>query len=481
MNRNRIVSALLACLLVTAGVAGPFSSTANAWEMGTEGECDGLDYMVHIASFQQVNSDSCDLRFGDNDDMTTHLDHYQQGETLNSQNDGFVTSYENFGQDTQSVAFSKAKIKIVNGLNDGNTSSVVKSEANTTVRDYYTRQQRELLNQIDRSMRQAEYSDGVNDSFVASSNGHAYVSAEVQLINGSTMWVRVPQATSGGWAYVPFPTSMLTGNYKDTTSSSLPGDNSQITAQFTPNYEPPSTDHDRVPIFNGTRYVDAIGNMQSQSDQVTANIDSYVDGVYSEYQQGELNTTDITDPQTLASQAATDYNGSGYYSYAATHLATLGYAGNMDSSVSVSTVEGTYDGTLFYTGSDQANFTVGESYDPSTMNGSVYMAVQDGENGTIKQLGAFTVEEATNPQTGESMDRVAVEEYTYSSTNTSNLSAELDRLRDLREDYESVESSGGGGSGSGMGSNTMLILLAGAAAAAILIGRNNGGGNGGRR
>jgi hypothetical protein len=454
-------------VLSGVGTGGGAVGTASAWEMGTEGECDGVDYMIHLTSFQQVNGDSCDLRFGDNSDMTTHTDHYQQGTSLKSTNDAFITSYQNFGEDTRSIAWSKAKIDVVNGLNAGNTSSVVKADANSTVRDYYSRHQIELANQVDRTYRSMEYSYKQNASFVGlgsdmgSGSVEGFISIELQTVNGSTTWIRLPVMSANGYysVYSPFPSSVTTGARKNNTAGGFDSIDYSYVGKDWQSYvytAPTSSGSDVAPIrYNrtGTAYT----QFDSQSSQVTANIDTYVDGVYNEYQQGEINSTEIADPQTLASQAATDYNSSGYYSYASIHLASLGYSGNMNSSMHVTTANNSYNGTLFYTADDVDTFEVNQSYDPSALNGTAYMAVQDGENGTVVSLSeTFTVESATNPKTGESMSNVTVEKYTYDSTNTSALASELDRLSQLREEYEQAQTTGGTG-GFDLGGNTGAI------------------------
>jgi len=477
---------LLACLLVTAGAAGPATQSASALQFGNFGECDALDYAVFISSSGLVTSDDCTLRYDDSE-ASTHLDYYQQGETLRDRNDGFHASYSNFGEDTTSVAWSKAKLEIVNNLNAGNSSSVTMGEANETVRDYYTAQQREYLQMYSRGAQQAKYAYQTNSSYVSASADASYVgyaTVEVTLINGSTTNITTYIANDGGanWLMVPVPESKATVLNASKSSYDLhqADDYPDVVDVL---YTAPSSDYSTVEAITLMDWWDGNQRFYSQSQQVQDNVAAYVPDVYDQYQQGELNTTDIVDPQTLASQAASDYNDSGYYSYAATNLASLGYSGNLSSAVEVSTANGTMSGTLFYTGDDVSNFTVNETYDPSTMNGSVFMAVQDGENGTIRELGTFTVESATNPETGESMQEVGVEEYTYESTNASKLGNELDRLAELRDEYESMESSGTGtgDSGSGSSQNLLLVLLAGAAGAAILIGRDgSGGGNGGR-
>jgi len=492
MNRSRIVAVVFAALLVTASLGGPVSQDARAWEMGTQGECDGTDFLLSMAANggligNQILSGDCALRFSDDEDATTDLDHYQQGVSYESQSDGFLTSYENFGQDTRSVAWSKAKITIVNSMNDGNTSSATKTLANETVDDYYSQQQAEIVRQWDRVVRSAEYTWSATNGSVTFNNNQlaGFATVEVELYNGTTMWTRVPVDDTNG-ADIPLAGLTRTGNNKNHTGVSSNDDGSYWNSVERDDnnlewVDPDGSDNAR-PIGNNRLY--NLGNdISSQRAQVKDNIDQYVDGVYTDYQEGELNTTDVADPTTLAGQAATEYNDSGYYSFASISLASLGYAGNMNSSVTVSTANGTVDGTLFYTADDLDGFTVGETYDPSTLNGTVYMAVQeDDNNGTVRILDdTFTIESATNPETGESMDNVSVEEYTYDSTNSSELASELDRLSELRQEYEDMSSGGSGGGDSGASSNLLLVLLAGAAGAAILMGRNGGGGRRGRR
>jgi hypothetical protein len=451
-------------VLSGVGPGGGAVGTASAWEMGTEGECDALDYTVHLVSFQEVNGDSCDLRFGDESDLSSHTDHYQQGQSWNQSLGGYHQATSNFGNDTTALAWSKAKITIVNNLNDGNTSSVVKGEANETVRDYYSQQQLMLLNRYEEYYISANYTRSANSNYIEyykTNTGDTLsfkglAETEITLANGTTVWKHMPIVyDAGNVIHVPIRVSATTGNYRDNDASVANGIQADSHAL---RYTAPSTGYNPVgPLLGNDKY-DAWDKWADQEAQVTANVNTYVDGVYSEYQQGEINATDIADPQTLAQQAATDYNSSGYYSYAATNLAALGYAGDMGSSFHVTTANNSYNGTLFYTADDVDQFETGTTYQLSSLNGSAYMAVQkDNGNGTIIRLKEdFTVESITDTSTGEAMTNTTIESYTYDSTNSSNLADEIARLSQLREEYEQAQTTGGTG-GFDLGGNTGVI------------------------
>lgn len=469
---RRIGAFILAFCVVSSmvlggvGPGGGAVGTASAWEMGDPNTCDGMDYLVNIASFGAINSDSCDLFSSEGSELTAHADHYQQGKSLEASNEAFLTSYQNFGTDTRSIAWSKAKLTIVNGLNANNSSSTVKTEANQIVRDYYSRQQIELLKEYGRTMDQAKYANQANESYVSTGGRDVagFGTANIEVLNGSSVNITL-HVSSGGGAVAPVPsgqTSRITHVNGSTWSDVDPQDGTtQDVLYYT---APPESGGSKVMPIDPTTWAQQYSDIESQSDQIESNVGTYVDSVYSEYQAGELNTSDVADPQTLAGQAATDYNDSGYYSYAAVSLASLGYSGSLNTSMHVTTANASYNGTLFYTADDVTRFDVGETYDPANLSGVTYMAAQDGTNGTVVELSEpFTIESATDPKSGDSLQNVTVERYTYDSTNASALGEELDRLSDLREQYEETQS--GGGSGFDLGGKTgaigaLLVVIA---------------------
>jgi hypothetical protein len=217
---------------------------------------------------------------------------------------------------------------------------------------------------------------------------------------------------------------------------------------------------------------------------VRANVDAYVDAVYSGYVQGELNTTDIMDPATLAYEAGTEANSTGYYGYAAAQLGALGMSGEINHSHTVELLSNgsttqTHTGTLYYSGDDRTEFANGTTYDLANLSGSVYMATSDDDGADIIKLSnradAFRITEAINTKTGEQVNKTVVEQKTYETYNASRLADELADLRELRESYEQ-QSSGAAGGSSGSSIPTEAVALIALVVIGAMALRDQGGG-----
>jgi hypothetical protein len=239
---------------------------------------------------------------------------------------------------------------------------------------------------------------------------------------------------------------------------------------------PPSQDYTNAPIYNQTRYNNVYADYGGQAQQVTDNVDVYVDDVYTRYESGELNLTNVVDPATLAGQAASSYNDTGYYSFAATSLATMGYSGDLNTSVTVEMSNTTYSGTMFYTADDVSNFTNGTTYNPADLNGTVWIVAQENESAALVELdGEFTITDVVNPKTGETRENVTVQKYVYDSHDASQLEEELNRLSELRQKLEEQQANSdgsGGGWFGGIGTVDKAIIAL-AAIALILVSTRN--------
>lgn len=109
-------------------------------------------------------------------------------------------------------------------------------------------------------------------------------------------------------------------------------------------------------IFEASQYAEKLSEANTKASSVRSGVDSLADGVYNQYEAGDLNMSDIVRPTTIAKKAGTNANTTGGNQYAAIQLAALGYSGDLNSSTTVNvTVNGSttqYDGTLFYTADD---------------------------------------------------------------------------------------------------------------------------------
>jgi hypothetical protein len=255
-------------------------------------------------------------------------------------------------------------------------------------------------------------------------------------------------------------------------------------------------------VLNPTTYRNEVEEYQSTLSQVESGLDSYVNTTYQEWEAGNLTTEDIADssPMTIGSMAATERNTTGYYGYANAQLASLGLSGDTNASHVVSTTLNqtnytdtgrAYEqtpvnvtGTLFYTGDDNQTFQTGTTYNPDNLNGVVYMSVASMTNRTSGETvpyeggfyeveSNFTVEDATNVRTGEPVNTTTMEPVDYSTTNVSQLSEELDRLKELRDYYEQQQAAAGGGFSLNFGGTGTGIGIALAAVVVLMIATRN--------
>jgi hypothetical protein len=253
---------------------------------------------------------------------------------------------------------------------------------------------------------------------------------------------------------------------------------------------------------------DRIESTVSAHDQIEANGDSLIDEIYANYTAGELNSTDLLDPTTLATQASTDYNSTGYYGFRNAELRALGVSGNTNVSHRIRTThhQTTYangsrnssayqvnvSGTLFLTTDQAVSLETGEEYDPGQLPGSVYMTVSQMEGinesdptfneSLIHVDDNFTILEATNVQTGESVNNTTATVRDYSETDASNLENETDQLQQNREYYEQQATQAGGGSGwfdwdgDGQQDIPTIALLGGVVVLFLVLSSGGGGG-----
>lgn len=475
---------LLVSTAATTGVvpgASPVGDATAEWV-----DCSFGDSLIGAAYNTLTGADTdCRWDAGDSIDYEnmSNTDGYASLTGVADNTDSYVTTTTNFMQDGRTVAMSKAKITMIQELNNGTSASATKVTVNETVSDYYTRIQMNVFEDWNAKMVQVEY---VENSTSLNYNLYRYavapdyrdnkvpigfVTDTVTLHNGTTMNVtRILDEADGTRTYGPY-------------------DNGNTSYHFELRVEDPNNAGTWTTIVNATNYgrewsgpaltdggipMDA----NQQASQVKSNMAPYIDTVYAQYAVGEINSTDLAlnDPTVIAQEASTDFTSTGYYGSAAIMLASLGAGGDINTSHTIVTGDGTtLNGTLYYVGDDSTGWDTGTQYNFSDYNGTFYMAVQkDDGSGTVADLSNygsnFTITEATNTQTGEAVNTTNPQRYTYDTYNASNLQEELDQLAQLRQEYED-SLSGGGSSGSGLSTRTMGILILAGAAAVLLIQR----------
>jgi hypothetical protein len=472
-HAKNAVRVFAAFLIVLSAVGGGFSPVGAAQAQTQECTVGNfVDEVIELFTLQGP-IENCGA---DNSELTTSTDYYQQAQAVKSTSDGYLTAQTNYGNETDAMLWTDAKMRIVEGLNDGNTSAVVKSEANATIRDRTAIRQSNLINQWNAYVAQLEYLYAQNQTVLTGYQGAnitGFATVNVTLADGSEIGVRGPvegdrhvnpfyvdTGTTG--AVIADLSSARDFTYGVTAITSSSRLNGGLT------YEGPSSDlTDITNTLQNYRWGHVFYESNRMADRLTTNVDAYVDEVYAAYQAGELSLNETISPVELASRASTDKNSTGYYGFASAELASLGFSTDLNQSFTVTwndtTTEQTFNGTLFYTGDDVTQFEAGTTYDTSTLNGTFLMTRQ-GPNGTayIQELspGTVTIDSMTNARTGEATNTTTVVDYTSESFDATQLQAELDRLAELRGYYERQQDTAGTGISLGTEDKAIIAIVA---------------------
>ncbi len=499
-SRQSVMTVSL-CLMLVSGMWAPVLGaspvgTAQAASYAACSDASAGGALLNLMGFSESEIE----KYTDVDDACGREDLYNvtdsavYSQMLTSKESRYQYSVttQNTLQDSRSTAMAKAKIEIIESLNEEENETVARENAQERVDTYYSRM---IYNLVQRWNLFVETSyDAADSSFsgsvycVGTGDGDSDpVSAihrqagdpegtGVQLPNGTTVDAYGLECGSGGW--VTFGPEGQ--DHENKLMVSFNGSETKVWGDYS-NNEP--------------WYLQNVENdMQSQHDQIESNVDTVVTEVYQKYEAGELNSSDLAEssPTAVAQEASTDLNSTGNYAYANAALASVGLAGQTNASHEITLEDGTQiEGTLFLTGSNLALET-GQTYNPEDINGSVIMTVSSlTANGTTRTGSDvqnyhpinqnFTIESATNTKTGEAVEVTQPQEKNYTTTNTSRIEQELKELRDAREFYrqQATLGSGGGAPGGGssgisfdFGKEAMVYVAALAAAAFLVFGRN---------
>lgn len=274
--------------------------------------------------------------------------------------------------------------------------------------------------------------------------------------------------------------------------------------------------------------------------QMDSNANTYVTNLYQNYTAGDIDPASFLDPVTVASELSTDYDSTGYHAYAAAEAAMLGTSGDSDHSMVIDLVDAgiSIEGSIWTDWEPEGAgvpMKVGVTYDPSNTALPVYLSYEyegpslipdsdvwnlDGNGNRVKETGIetqsdldavyvdgetyqtgfqtlterFTIAEATNMATGDSVAEVGLEEKNYQTAEVSlteeqlqRIAAYRDGLRTNADGWTPFDSSTSGGGGALFGNGFLDFLsvgnipgaavgLGGAAAGYLALG---GGGSGG--
>lgn len=482
---RRVATFAVVGLVISTAVIGGFGGPASpvgTVEAGYFEDCSFSDSLsLSIGASLGLSDQSCKFWSPDTDtENISNTDALAAWETEKQSEQAFITSQQNFGQDRYSVMMAKAKISLINDLNNNVSEANATANAKEVVQNYTANVQENVLNRHNSQMAFISYYAGtdanVSKSSTTESNNLSVSSYEsyvtYSLADGRE--VNTTRLVYGGfYGTIGYESQPGISKVSEVTNGA-----SSDTWDHSQDHYKVHTNDGEVIIYNGggDTWYDLLGSLGSDLNQAESNIDVLANNTYTAYQAGEINATDLanSDPSVIGTEASTSYNSTGYYGYANAQLAALGLSGDTNAShvVTLEATNRTVTGTIFYTGEDSQTFDTGTTYDPNNLNGSVYMSVSTlEENGTeVDYSGGFlhvqenfTVDSATNVKTGESINTTTMETRDYSTTNVSNLQEELNELKELRDYYEEQQAASSGGISldfGGVETGVIIALLA---------------------
>lgn len=419
---------------------------------------------------------------------------------VQTKNEETFAVVDNYNNDSRNIAWVKAKKAIIEELNTGGTESSAKTRAKEAIRDYYAQKQLNLIEQWNSTVNAYQYNEGIDQDAItdtdfvhlnythSESGSHVQFKVidkftnetTVQLVNNTDAPIRSIGVEWVG-TKVDNPNYHETVHYHladyTTTDYDMEGSTINSAELHSLVTEAPTTDYDTVRWGDPGEFNERWTAFVTQKDQMVANVDPFVNSTYSEYMADQINTSDIQDPYTLASEYTSEYNDTGYYAYAVANNALLGVdTPTLESTslmnVSVNGVN--YNGMVMGNLSDYNDtLSVGQTYSfPSAM--TIQLATTNGD--IIDLSGHDVTLNRVENKDGETVQNVTYRTYNYQTADSSQLQEQLNQLNELQAEIEDLEqqlmaqgSSGGFPDLGSMGPAGLGVVLIGAA---VLLGKD---------
>jgi len=455
MRLSRVRSVLLAFLVVSSAVlASPGVGTVAAIH-----DCSNKDAAVYGFTFGYVNEDKCTNNHVDQavervrsaESQQTKVDLHAAAAAQKTRDITFNAVSSNYIDDSESAAWMKAEAAIAEVYERGGTKTQAKSEAKSAIADYYAVKQINVLEDWNATASAIGYlierrdQEGFSKYFVKVNGQYDRTLHGVYSPSEVAGTYTLTNGTTHGYLIINTSSKYDNGQYDFDSASTT----DEIIV------EPPSSDYDPVYLVEYTNHSKKLYQIKSKQENLNSEVDAYVDATWQDYQDGNINSSDVLSRTTTMFEYGTNAQNGSYYDViganAAMGLETprLNETGQM--TISLGSGE-TVDGMLFARNPPNGTWQVGQTYDPANISGPVQVATTSGE---MKELSRpFTVESATDKE-GNSRETVETTRYNYKTADTSETTSKYNDLlgltKDLQQRSESVESEGGGGGSSGGG------------------------------
>lgn len=471
-------------LLLLGSACSPVGTAVAA----EKGNCSNLDDFVMFLTLGAVNAEDCsraayvsaaveDMKESDADQ--TKVDIYNAGVQQQAETESYFAPYDNYLQDTDSVAWMKVEKAIAEAYKSGSTKAGAKTAARQAISDYYATKQINLIEQwnvsvsgVETIREQAEMEAGISDTFVEINETTGYVTGNTvefkyngtavtttQLVNGSNhdaYGIRLAEHQYGdGDSFWIGPHVVHPNFTKPMTAYNDPPDAGYAYGVIV---NPPNSNYEQKEVMDWSKFSDRWRQIEELNANLQDEAEAYVDATWQDFETGTINASDVISSHTAMFEygvrSANETEGL-YRSIAA--LSLMGF--DTPNMTNAGTMTVRYNGAnntglLLAENAPGGEWQVGKTYHTSNIAGPVMMATVDGNK--LDLSGEFEIVGMTSKD-GSQVNSTETKKYVYKTADTSE-TLELQReLTNLRQEIEDRESSTGG---SPSGSDLPKRLLA---------------------
>ncbi|WP_254764119.1 hypothetical protein [Natrinema marinum] len=500
--------ALLLVMSLLTGAAQPAAAAET-------GNCTNLDDFVMFITAGLVNADSCSRaayvehtiqEMEESDANQTKVDIYTAASGQAAGFDAWAAPFENYLNDTESTAWMKQEAAVAEAYENGSTKATAKADAREAIRDYYSIKAVNLYEQWNQTLvqtktlrDQAAMEEGISASYVfldeTSGSGGTPVyngidTESVTLPNGTTVDVKALNVSWGSDAYeaeygtytliTPTDLDSTSGEFKDPTDGGIyySGYGDFGATIYGMRVDVPDDTYntsDQIKILDFSRFAPKHYRINDMSSGLSTEASNFVETTYSDFDNGTINASDVISSHTAMFEygVRSPNETEGLWRSTAA-LAMMGYDMpnlNTSGTMAVDYQGSSYTGIVMARNAPNSTWSAGTTYDPSAIDGPVFMLTTDGKK--IDFSNSFTITSMT-AKDGSNLQSTQTTKYVYKTANTSEMLALQADLIELRQEIEAREpdgssSSSGGPLFGGFGTFGPVGLLAAAAAGLMLL------------
>ena len=457
LSRGRKALSLFLVLGLTMGFAG--SATAFDWE-GFGDELCKYQMTIALAPFCHKQLES-EVSATQPDEVQFEI--YTDAIVNHDRREQLTKEQRSHLNQTFGMAMARAKLTVIEALNNGTSEGAAQQKALKEIREYYTTHQVKVLSHQERevvalnnTVDTIEETDGLSkgDVFDASE----YICGDTTCDTVTNVYLNRTEVT------------LHNSSARNYTRVTIEAESATGTANHT--LLTPSEDEsggqlpvlsgrgDNVTAYNGQTHQQTLEMIDSRKIKAENNVINLTSALYDKYEPGELNTSDMLGPLETLVTASTNYADTGSYSYLALSLEQAGLAHNSSYAFKAQwnntgesakaawgqlfVPQGTYNNTLEVNKTyDASDKTVMFVHNPTAVcidwceESSSDKATKTDFDGTFKIL------KMRNTETGENINSTSLQVTEFHTDGVQDMQKQIEEARQTQQRVTTCSSCGG--------------------------------------